>query len=95
MTEKYILLPLFDVVENISEIPEPNNDVAFWESDYRNGLAFLISYRRYCSRKALLKLCVMGEIKYCHGVNFAEMIITSTGIPGYNLIFLGKRDNSS
>lgn len=44
MSDKYTLLPLFDTVENISETPEPNGDVAFWQSDYRNGLAFLISY---------------------------------------------------
>ena len=44
MSEKYILLPLFDTVENISETAEPGGDVAFWQSDYRNGLAFLISY---------------------------------------------------
>ncbi len=44
MYEKYTLLPLFDTVENISETAEPGGDVAFWQSDYRNGLAFLISY---------------------------------------------------
>lgn len=44
MSDKCTLLPLFDTVENISETPEPSSDVAFWKSDYRNGLAFLISY---------------------------------------------------
>jgi hypothetical protein len=31
MSDKYTLLPLFDTVENISETPEPNGDVAFWQ----------------------------------------------------------------
>ena len=44
MSDKYALLPLFDTVENISETLDPHFDFPFWKSDYRNGIAFLISY---------------------------------------------------
>ena len=44
MSDKYALLPLFDTIENISETLDPHFDFPFWKSDYRNGLAFLISY---------------------------------------------------
>ena len=45
MPEKYALLPLFNTVKNIAETAEETGgDIAFWKSDYRNGLAFLINY---------------------------------------------------
>ena len=46
MTEKYALLPLFDTLDNITDTIEPNwNDApAFWKTDYKNAVEFLISY---------------------------------------------------
>lgn len=44
MSDKCTLLPLFDTLENMSEIPAPDSDIAFWKTDYQYGVSFLESY---------------------------------------------------